>query len=74
MSTKRSNLALLLIVALLLSACSKEPAETSDKTSLSSSEGLLKYVPADTPYLLAMPTALPDDVLDALEPQADLTL
>ena len=74
MSTKRSNLALLLIVALLLSACSKEPAETSDKTSLSSSEGLLKYVPADTPYLLAMPTALPDDVLDQLEPQADVTL
>ena len=74
MSTKRSNLALLLIVALSLSACSKEPAETSDNTSLRSSEGLLKYVPADTPYLLAMPTALPDDVLDQLEPQADVTL
>ena len=74
MSTKRSNLALLLIVALSLSACSKEPAENSDNTSLRSSEGLLKYVPADTPYLLAMPTALPDDVLDQLEPQADVTL
>ena len=70
----RSNLALLLIVALSLSACSKEPAETSDNASLRSSEGLLKYVPADTPYLLAMPTALPDDVLDQLEPQADVTL
>ena len=74
MPTKQSNLVLLMIVGLSLSACSKEPEETSEIAALTSSEGLLKYVPADTPYLLAMPAALPDDVLDKLEPQADVTL
>jgi len=74
MFTKESNLALLMIVVLSLSACSKEPEETAPSTVLTSSEGLLKYVPADTPYLLTMLTSLPDDVLDKLEPKADVTL
>ena len=74
MSPKKSNLVWLMIVMLSLSACSKEPEETSESTALTSSDGLLKYVPADTPYLLAMPAAMPDDVLDKLEPQADVTL
>ncbi len=69
----KSSLVLLTIVALTLSACSKQPEEAS-ASALVSSEGLLKYVPADTPYLLAMLVALPDDVLDKLEPQVDVTL
>lgn len=69
----KSGLVLLTIVAVTLSACSKQPGEAS-ASALVSSEGLLKYVPADTPYLLAMPVALPDDVLDKLEPQVDVTL
>ncbi len=69
----KSSLVLLTIAALSISACSKKPEETS-ASALVSSEGLLKYVPADTPYLLAMPVALPDDVLDKLEPQVDVTL
>ncbi|MCH8335879.1 MAG: hypothetical protein IIC61_08330 [Proteobacteria bacterium] len=69
----KSSLVWLTLIALSLSACSKEPEETS-ASALVSSEGLLKYVPADTPYLLAMPVALPDDVLDKLQPQVDVTL
>ena len=69
----KSSLVLLTIVAVTLSACSKQPVEAS-ASALVSSEGLLKYVPADTPYLLATPVALPDDVLDKLEPQVDVTL
>lgn len=69
----KSGLVLLTIVTVTLSACSKQPGEAS-ASALVSSEGLLKYVPADTPYLLAMPVALPDDVLDKLEPQVDVTL
>jgi len=69
----KSSLVLLTIVAVTLSACSKQPGEAS-ASALVSSEGLLKYVPADTPYLLATPVALPDDVLDKLEPQVDVTL
>ena len=68
-----TSLVLLTIVAVTLSACSKQPVEAS-ASALVSSEGLLKYVPADTPYLLATPVALPDDVLDKLEPQVDVTL
>lgn len=69
----KSGLVLLTIVTVTLSACSKQPGEAS-ASALVSSEGLLKYVPADTPYLLATPVALPDDVLDKLEPQVDVTL
>ena len=69
----KSSLVLLTIATLSISACSKKPEETS-ASALVSSAGLLKYVPADTPYLLAMPVALPDDVLDKLEPQVDATL
>lgn len=65
---------LLMVVALSLSACSKKPEEVPVSSALASSDGLLKYVPADTPYLLTMPTALPDDVRDKLEPQVDVML
>lgn len=72
MSTFISRFIVVMIFALSLSACSNEPDETT--AALLASDGLLKYVPADTPYLLAMTAPLPDDVLDKLEPQADASL
>ncbi len=36
--------------------------------------GLLRYVPADTPYVFAMLDPLPDDVADKLEPKIDAIL
>jgi len=69
----KSKLVFLMIVGLSISACSKDSGESAD-SALSSSAGILKYVPADTPYVLAMPAALPDDVLDKMEPQTDMML
>ncbi|MDX1518460.1 MAG: hypothetical protein R3288_16545, partial [Woeseiaceae bacterium] len=37
-------------------------------------DGLLKFVPADTPYLFATGTPLPDDLLDKFEPRVDKVL
>ena len=72
MHTFKPKAVFLMIVVLAVAACSKEPEEAAG--GLASSGGLLQYVPADTPYLIAMTESLPDDVLDKLEPQADATL
>ncbi len=37
-------------------------------SELASEEGLLRFVPADTPYVLASGEPMPDDVVDRLEP------
>ena len=73
MLNMKSKLVLLMIVGLSISACSKDSDESAG-SALAASDGILKYVPADTPYVLAMPTALPDDVLDKMEPQTDMML
>jgi len=73
MLNMKSKLVFLMIVGLSISACSKDSDESAD-SALTSSAGILKYVPADTPYVLAMPAALPDDVLDKMEPQTDMML
>ena len=51
-----------------ITSCSKP----DEKGGLDNS--LLQYVPADTPYVLANPEPLPDDVLDKLEPAIDSML
>lgn len=73
MLNMKSKLVWLIIVGLSISACSKDSDE-SVGGALTASDGVLKYVPADTPYVLAMPVALPDDVLDKMELQTDLIL
>ncbi len=44
-------------LVLALAACSGKP-----ETGLTSGEGILRYVPAETPYVLAMTKRIPDDV------------
>ena len=73
MFNMKSKLVFLMIVGLSISACSKDSADSAG-TALTATDGLLKYVPSDTPYVLAMPASLPDDVLDKLEPQTDMML
>lgn len=49
----------------------------SDKTpspGFDTSAGVLRYVPSDTPYLIAKPGDIPDELLDKLEPQLDTVL
>jgi hypothetical protein len=58
--------AVLAFSALVLAGCSKD--EKTPDTAL------LKYVPADTPYVFASLEPLPDDVMDELEPMLDRVL
>lgn len=53
----------------LLAGCGDSDEVTS--SAFSSDDGVLMFVPADTPYLIATPGDLPDEVMDKLEPQLD---
>ncbi len=57
------------ILSLVTVACTDSPDDAASAPKLDS--GLLRYVPADTPYVFAMLDPLPDDVADKLEPKAD---
>lgn len=52
----------------LLGAC-KDGASVSE--GLSSDDGVLRFVPADTPYLFTSGAPLPDEMLDKFEPKVD---
>ncbi len=54
------------LALLLVAACS---GGSSDTSALTDESSLLRFVPADTPYVFATGAPLPDDLLDALEPK-----
>jgi predicted small lipoprotein YifL len=56
-------------VLLTLAACGKK-----DVSPLADTSGPLRYVPADTPYILAGVEPAPDDFLDRMEPKIDALL
>ena len=60
-----------LAAALLISSCGKDEPSTGDVSVLGKNDGVLAYVPADTPYVFASPEPLPEDVLDKVEANAD---
>ena len=51
---------------ILVSACASAPPR-----ELTNPDGILGYVPADTPYVLAVVEPLPDDFVDLVEPKMD---
>ncbi len=59
---------------MLLAACSKTAEEPESVSPLSDTAGLLRYVPADTPYLFAALAPAPDDFMDKMEPKIDQLL
>ena len=62
----------IVVAAFALSACDKDKQEPSSAVSLlSSSDTILRYVPADTPYVIANVEPLPDELMDKLEPKID---
>ena len=68
-SFSRAGLIAALSLVLLVAACDRE-----DDSALTSDAGILRHVPADTPFLIATPGPFPEDVVDKLEPQIDATL
>ena len=59
-------------LSLAVLACTDSSDKTASAPTLD--PGLLKYVPADTPYVFAMLDPLPDEVADKLEPRIDAIL
>ena len=58
-----------LVVTLFVAACGRSGDESAN--ALRNAEGILGYVPADTPYVFATPERLPEDVREKLEASAD---
>lgn len=64
---------LVCLVPLLVSACSDSPEEATDagKDALAAEDSILRYVPADTPYVFAATEPVPEDVKDKLAPHVE---
>ena len=59
-------------LSLAVLACTDSSDQTASAPALN--PGLLKYVPADTPYIFAMLEPLPEEVTEKLEPKIDAML
>lgn len=68
MSTK--ILAVIAVGALLLAGCGRDDEVGIPAESIN----ILKYIPADSPYVIASLAPMPDDVMDQLEPKLDRIL
>lgn len=67
-------LAVFAISAVMLAGCGKDEESVETSSAFSSDNTLLKYVPADSPYVFASLEPLPDDVMDEIEPMLDKVL
>lgn len=71
---KLKVLSLILFAPLALGACGKDAEEKAAPGRFSAEDTLLQYVADDTPYVFAMLEPAPDDVMDKMEPQIDVSL
>lgn len=63
------------VCALLLTGCDRGEKDARVPSDLlAESADVLKYIPADSPYVFATLAPLPDDVMDHLEPKLDRIL
>ncbi|MDH3906389.1 MAG: hypothetical protein OEV16_12140 [Gammaproteobacteria bacterium] len=64
----------LAICALGVAACGKSTGEPEIASPLTDNSGLLRYVPADTPYVFGTVAPPPDEFMDRIEPKVDRLL
>lgn len=64
--------AMLAVLSVLMLGACKGGSSADDE--LTGDDSLMRFVPADTPYLLASGEPLPDDILDRMEPRLDEVL
>ena len=57
----------LAICALAVTGCGKSTDEPESASPLTDASGLLRYVPATTPYVVGTVAPPPDEFLDAIE-------
>jgi hypothetical protein len=67
------SLLLLAACALAVAGCGKSKEDDAE-SMLTDSSGLLRYVPADTPYVFGSLAPPPDEFLDRIEPKVDRLL
>jgi len=63
-----------IIASLALVGCSKSDKESASSANFAAAGAILDYVPADSPYLFASITPMPDEVMDKLGPNIDRIL
>ena len=68
------QLLLITVCALGMAACGKSDEEPQGPSPLTDSSGLLRYVPADTPYVFGTLAPPPDEFMDSMEPKIDRLL
>ncbi len=64
----------LCVVSISAAGCNGSPDDSTTASPMTSEQGLLRHVPADTPYVFAMIDPLPDEVADKFEPKLDAML
>lgn len=67
-------LSLLAACALAVAGCGKSTDEHEAESPLTDSTGLLRYVPADSPYVFGTLAPPPEDFMDRIEPKVDRLL
>ena len=65
---------LLAACAIGLAGCGKSADDAKEVTPLTDTAGLLRYVPADTPYVFGTLAPPPDEFMDKIEPKLDRLL
>ncbi len=71
---KARYVVLLACCALGVTACGKSAEDKKVVTPLTDTSGLLRYVPADSPYVFGTLAPLPDEFMDTIEPKLDRLL
>lgn len=71
LSMRRALVAAVSTLVLLVACGDSDEAGSSSSVA---ADSILKFVPADTPYVFATTGDMPDDVMDKLTPQLDTTL
>lgn len=70
-SKNRNWLIPVIACALAMTACSGKKDTTDDSSALTAADSILRYVPANTPYIFAKTAPLPEALSDKLEPKID---
>ena len=73
-SINRNWLILVIACACTVAACSDNKDATGDSSALTAADSVLRYVPANAPYVFAKTAPLPAALSDKLEPKVDLVL